>query len=128
VAEDKPDMRLIIKTMMKKLGFDEVLETADGAQAASMLKLRNLSSAPGSHLVSRKIDIVVADWRMPNMTGLELLNYVRSEPNLQKLPFCMLTAEAERDCVIAAIQSGVSDYLIKPFATQDLEEKLTTLI
>ena len=75
-------------------------------------------------LKSQKIDLVVSDWNMPNMTGLELLKAVRADEDLKATPFLMVTAEAKKENIIEAAQAGASGYVVKPFTAATLDEKL----
>lgn len=112
VVDDFPTMRRIVKNLLNQLGFKNIEEAEDGAQAYSKLQ-------------SGEFSLVVSDWNMPNMEGIELLRKVRqsTEP-LCKIPFLMVTAEAEKDKVIEAIKSGVDNYIVKPFTLEVLKEKL----
>ncbi|NDE14184.1 response regulator [bacterium] len=112
VVDDFPTMRRITKTLMKQLGYSNMIEAEDGKQALEMLQKDS------------SIEFIVSDWNMPNMTGLELLQAVRQDEKLKKLPFLMVTAEAEQDNIMAAVKSGVSNYIVKPFTAQTLQEKL----
>ena len=111
VVDDFSTMRRIVKNVLKQLGFDNVDEAEDGAQAYSKMK-------------NDKYGFVVSDWNMPNMDGLELLKKVRTDPDVQDTPFLMVTAEAEKDKVITAIQSGVNNYIVKPFTAEIFKEKM----
>jgi two-component system chemotaxis response regulator CheY len=112
VVDDFPTMRRIVKTLLKQVGFNNFVEAEDGEQGLRMLESEN------------GIDMVVSDWNMPNMTGIELLKVVRSKPKFKDLPFLMVTAEAEKENIIEAVKSGVSNYIVKPFTAQTLKEKL----
>ncbi|MCC6347486.1 MAG: chemotaxis response regulator CheY [Nitrospirales bacterium] len=112
VVDDFPTMRRIVKNLLKQLGFENIDEAEDGAQALGKLK-------GGSY------GLVVSDWNMPNMEGIELLRNVRQEqPPLKDIPFLMVTAEAEKEKVIEAIKAGVDNYIVKPFTAEILKEKL----
>ncbi len=111
VVDDFSTMRRIVKNILKQLGYENIEEAEDGAQAYNKLKSGNFG-------------FVVSDWNMPNMDGLELLKRVRSDPDLKGLPFLMVTAEAEKDKVIEAIKAGVSNYIVKPFTAEVLKEKM----
>jgi two-component system chemotaxis response regulator CheY len=115
VVDDFPTMRRIVKTLMRQNGFTNFVEAEDGQQA-----LRILGS-------STDIEFVISDWNMPNMTGIELLKSVRADPKLKHLPFLMITAEAEKENIIEAVKSGVSNYVVKPFTAQTLGEKLAKI-
>lgn len=75
-----------------------------------------------------EFDLIISDWNMPNMTGLELLNYVRTEKQLKNIPFLMITAEAQRENIIEAAKAGVSQYIVKPFTEEALQEKIESIL
>lgn len=114
VVDDFPTMRRIIKNLLKDLGFENVDEAEDGAQGLE--KLRGGS-----------FDFVVSDWNMPNMDGLTMLQNIRADANLSKLPVLMVTAEAKKENIIAAAQAGANGYVVKPFTAATLEEKLNKI-
>lgn len=116
IADDMPTIRDLVKTQLKTLGFKNILEAPDGEQAMNTL-VKNLSAGT-------PIELVISDWNMPKMTGLELLKYVRASAEMAQLPFILLTSESERDQVTEAILSGVSQYVVKPFAAKSFEDKL----
>jgi two-component system, chemotaxis family, chemotaxis protein CheY len=111
VVDDFTTMRRIVRNLLKQLGFENIEEAEDGQQAFSKLK-------------DEKYHFIISDWNMPNMTGIELLQNVRSDPELKGLPFLMVTAESEKERVIEAIKSGVNNYIIKPFTAEILKEKM----
>lgn len=111
IVDDFSTMRRIVKNVLKQLGFENLEEAEDGAQALAKLKAGGFG-------------FVVADWNMPNMDGLELLKAVRADATLKETPFLMVTAEAEKDKVIAAIQAGVNSYIVKPFTAEVFKEKM----
>ncbi|TAL79792.1 MAG: chemotaxis protein CheY [Burkholderiaceae bacterium] len=111
VVDDFPTMRRIIKNLLKDLGFENVDEAEDGL--IGLEKLRNSS-----------FDLVVSDWNMPNMDGLDMLKEIRADAALGKLPVLMVTAEAKKENIIAAAKAGASGYVVKPFTAATLEEKL----
>jgi len=111
IVDDFSTMRRIIKNLLNDLGYSNTAEAEDGNSA-----LAHLRSAP--------CDLVITDWNMPGMTGIELLKAIRTDPKLAHLPVLMVTAEAKREQIIEAAQSGVNGYIIKPFTAQTLEEKL----
>jgi len=115
VVDDFSTMRRIIKNLLHDLGYTNVVEADDGKTALPILQ------AGG-------IDILITDWNMPGMPGLDLLKAVRADPKLAKLPVLMLTAEAKRDQIIEAAQAGVNGYIIKPFTAETLKEKLDKII
>jgi len=109
VADDSGTMRKIIIRSLNAVGITSVVEAADGAQAVALFK-------PGA------FDLVLTDWNMPGKTGLEVIKEIRAQD--AKVPVIMITTEAEKQRVLAAIQAGVSDYLVKPFTAETLREKL----
>lgn len=111
VVDDFSTMRRIIKNLLRDIGFGNISEADDGLTALPMLK-------------GGDFDLLITDWNMPGMTGLELLKAIRAEPKLRPLPVLMVTAEAKRDQIIQAAQAGVNGYIVKPFTAQTLKEKL----
>ncbi len=111
IVDDFSTMRRIIKNLLRDLGFNNTVEADDGSSALPILK------AGG-------IDFLVTDWNMPGMSGLELLQAVRADPALAKLPALMVTAEAKREQIILAAQAGVNGYVVKPFTAAVLKEKI----
>lgn len=114
VVDDFSTMRRIVRNLLKELGFTNVDEAEDGAIALQKLQ-------------GGSFDFVVTDWNMPNMDGLTLLQTIRSTPNLKQLPVLMITAEAKKENIIAAAQSGASGYIVKPFTAGTLSEKLNKI-
>ncbi|MBN1841801.1 MAG: response regulator [Deltaproteobacteria bacterium] len=112
VVDDFATMRRIIKNALKQIGFTKILEADDGTTALAVLK-------------KNEVDLIISDWNMPKMTGLDLLKKVRGEESTKKIPFLMVTAEAQKDNVLQAIQAGVSNYVVKPFTADAIKEKLT---
>ncbi len=111
VVDDFPTMRRIVKNLLKQLGFENIDEAENGEDALRKLK-------------STEYGLVVSDWNMPVMEGIELLKNVRSDPQLKDIAFLMVTAEAEKEKVIEAIKAGVDNYIVKPFTGEVLKEKL----
>jgi len=111
VVDDFSTMRRIVKNVLKQIGFENIEEAEDGAQALAKMK-------GGGY------GFVVTDWNMPNMDGLEFFKTARQEPALKDVPFLMVTAEAEKDKVIKAIQAGVNNYIVKPFTAEIFKEKM----
>ena len=113
VVDDFSTMRRIVRNLLVELGFTNALiqEADDGVSAMATLK-------------QQSFDMVVTDWNMPNMTGIDLLRAIRAEPALKGLPVLMVTAENNRDQIIAAAQAGVNGYIVKPFTAVTLKEKL----
>ncbi len=111
VVDDFSTMRRIIKNLLRELGFTNVSEADDGQTALPKLQ-------------SGDFDLLITDWNMPGMTGIDLLRAVRADEKLANLPVLMVTAEARREQIIAAAQAGVNGYIIKPFTAGTLKEKL----
>jgi two-component system chemotaxis response regulator CheY len=108
-------MRKVIRNLLKQSGYENIVEAEDGVNALKVLQ-------------SQKIDFVVSDWNMPNMSGLELLKAVRADEELKALPFLMVTAEALQENVVAAVKAGVSNYIVKPFTSETLDEKIKKIM
>jgi len=111
VVDDFSTMRRIVKNLLRDLGFTNTHEADDGTTAWPMLQ-------------SGDYDFLVTDWNMPGMSGIELLQKVRSDERLKTLPVLMVTAEAKRDQIVAAAQAGVNGYVVKPFTAAALKEKI----
>lgn len=111
IVDDFSTMRRIIKNLLSDLGFNNCVEAEDGHSALAVLRRET-------------IELVITDWNMPGMSGIELLRAIRADRQLRALPVLMVTAEAKRDQIIEAAQAGVNGYVIKPFTAQTLEEKL----
>jgi two-component system chemotaxis response regulator CheY len=114
VVDDFPTMRRIIRNLLKELEFVNVEEAEDGAVGLEKLRAGNYG-------------FVVSDWNMPNMDGLAMLQAIRADPAMAKLPVLMVTAEAKKENIIAAAQSGANGYVVKPFTAVTLEEKITKI-
>lgn len=114
VVDDFSTMRRIVRNLLKELGFSNVDEAEDGVDALSKIR-------------GGGIQFVISDWNMPNMTGLELLKIIRADAALKSLPVLMVTAEAKRENIIAAAQAGASGYVVKPFTSATLDEKLNKI-
>ena len=111
VVDDFTTMRRIMKTALKQIGFKTILEADDGTTALRVLK-------------EHKIDLILSDWNMPKMSGMQLLKEVRKDESLKGIPFVLVTAEAQKDNVMQAIKAGVNNYLVKPFTADGIKEKL----
>ncbi len=111
IVDDFSTMRRIIKNILKQLGYENVEEAENGADAYEKLD-------------AEKFDFIITDWNMPVMDGLGLLKKVRSDPAIKDMPVLMVTAEAEKDKVVTAIQAGINNYIVKPFTAEVLKEKM----
>ncbi len=114
IVDDYKTMLRIIRNLLKQLGFDNVDEAADGATALARLR-------------EKEFGLVISDWNMEPMTGLQLLKEVRSDAQLAHIPFVMVTAESKTENVIAAKEAGVTNYIVKPFNAETLKQKLTAV-
>ena len=115
IVDDYKTMLRIIRNLLKQLGFNNVDEAIDGSSA--LTKLRD-----------KEFGLVISDWNMEPMSGLQLLKEVRADVKLKELPFIMITAESKSENVIAAKEAGVSNYIVKPFNAATLKGKLTTVL
>jgi two-component system chemotaxis response regulator CheY len=115
VVDDFPIMRRAIKTVLNDLGYGDVTEAPDGNTALPLLKGGNFG-------------FLITDWKMPGMSGLQLLQEVRADERLVKLPILMLTGEAAHARIIEAMRAGVTGYILKPFATSALRDKIAKML
>jgi two-component system, chemotaxis family, chemotaxis protein CheY len=115
VVDDFATMRRIVKNSLKQIGFRSILEADDGTTALEVLK-------------KQQIDLIISDWNMPKMTGLELLKSVRKDEATKNIPFLMVTAEAQKDNVIQALKAGVSNYIVKPFTQDAIKTRLFQIL
>lgn len=115
VVDDFATMRRIVKNILTQLGYKSVVEADDGTTAVNVLK-------------QEKIDLIISDWNMPKMTGLDLLKSVRANPEWASIPFIMVTAEAQQDNIILAVKAKVSQYIVKPFTADTLGEKINKVL
>jgi two-component system chemotaxis response regulator CheY len=114
VVDDFATMRRIVKNILKQIGFTNIIEAEDGKSALKMLQ-------------SDKFDLIMCDWNMPEMPGIELLGKVRADEQLKGIPFVMVTAEAQKENIIEAVKAGVNSYIVKPFTAEIVEQKLKKL-
>ncbi|TFG92909.1 MAG: response regulator [Syntrophobacterales bacterium] len=115
IVDDFATMRKVIRNLLKQIGYAKIIEAEDGRVAFKELK-------------AQKIDFVISDWNMPNMTGYELLKAIRADGDLSKMPFLMVTAEALHANVLQAVKAGVDDYVVKPFTSEVLGGKIEKII
>jgi two-component system chemotaxis response regulator CheY len=111
VMGDFSTMRKILRNILKQIGFEVVVEADDGNTALTALR-------------TEEIGLVVTDWNMPQMSGLDLLKNIRSNDATKNLPVLMVTAEGMKENVIEAVKAGVDNYVVKPFTAETLQEKL----
>lgn len=114
IVDDFATMRRIVKNILVQLGYKNVVEADDGTSALDMLK-------------NEKVDLIISDWNMPKMTGLDLLKAVRGDDATASTPFIMVTAEAQQDNIIQAVKAKVSQYIVKPFTAETMQEKLNKI-
>ncbi|SNS60541.1 two-component system, chemotaxis family, response regulator CheY [Noviherbaspirillum humi] len=114
VVDDFSTMRRIVRNLLKELGYTNVDEAEDGSMALQKLR-------------SEQFDFVISDWNMPVMDGLTMLQQIRADAALSKLPVLMVTAEAKKENIIAAAQAGANGYVVKPFTAATLDEKLSKI-
>ena len=116
IVDDYKTMLRIIRNLLKQLGFNNVDEATDGGAALQMLRR------------GEDYGLVISDWNMEPMTGLQLLKEVRADAKLKSTPFIMVTAESKTENVVAAKQAGVNNYIVKPFNAETLKSKMTSVI
>ena len=114
VVDDYKTMIRIIRNLLKQLGFSDIDDAADGTEALEKMR-------------QKQYGLVISDWNMEPMTGYELLKEVRSDENLMKTPFIMVTAESKTENVIAAKKAGVNNYIVKPFNAATLSAKINAV-
>ena len=115
IVDDYATMLRIVKNLLKQIGFDNVDEATDGGAAFQMMKLK-------------KYGLVISDWNMQPVTGIELLRNVRADADLKATPFIMVTAESKTDNVVEARNAGVSNYIVKPFSSDILKGKIESVL
>jgi two-component system chemotaxis response regulator CheY len=115
VVDDFSTMRRIIKTALKQMGIEDITEAEDGKIALQKLKLKDFK-------------LIISDWNMPNLMGIDFLRRVRADEKYKHIPFLMVTAEARKDNVLEAAKAGVSNYITKPFTAEDLQKKIENIV
>jgi len=118
IVDDMASIRDLVRNQLRGMNFNEILEAEDGVQAWTVIENQYAQANP--------VELVISDWNMPNMKGLDLLKKVRSSQQFVQLPFILLTSEAEREQVTEAVMAGVSQYIVKPFSGKVFEEKMKT--
>ena len=114
VVDDMVTMRRIVKNILKQLGFGNVDEAENGQEALQKLKADTFG-------------FVVSDWNMPVMTGIDMLRAIRADEKLKAIPVLMVTAEAQQSNLIEAVKAGVSNYIVKPFTAETMQEKIAKI-
>lgn len=115
VVDDYATMRRIIRNLLTQIGFSDIEEAADGSEALTKLRAGGFG-------------LVISDWNMEPMTGLQLLKEVRADARLKTVPFIMVTAESKTENVVAAKEAGVNNYIVKPFNADTLKKKIESVI
>jgi two-component system, chemotaxis family, chemotaxis protein CheY len=115
IVDDYKTMLRIVRNLLKQLGFNNVDEATDGSMALQMLRVGNYG-------------LIISDWNMEPMTGLQLLREVRADAKVKDTPFIMVTAESKSENVIAAKEAGVSNYIVKPFNAETLKTKMVSVL
>ena len=111
VVDDFATMRKIVKNVLKQINIENVVEAENGKHALNVLK-------------SEDVDLIISDWMMPEMTGIEFLKACKDDDEKKKIPFIMVTAEGQKESVMEAIKTGVDNYIVKPFTPDKLKEAI----
>ncbi len=111
IVDDLASMRKIVRNQLTSIGFTNLIEARDAKEAVQKLELEQFT-------------LIISDWHMPEMSGFDLLEHVRSNPRNEDIPFILLTKEASKEGVLRARESGISFYLAKPFTAETLERKI----
>jgi two-component system, chemotaxis family, chemotaxis protein CheY len=114
VVDDFATMRQIVKRSLGALGYHNIVEAADGVDALDKLE-------------QEQFNFIISDWNMPKMMGIDFLKAVRGHERFKGIPFLMVTAEAKRENIIEAAKAGVSQYIVKPFTVESLQEKMDAI-
>jgi two-component system, chemotaxis family, chemotaxis protein CheY len=115
VVDDFATMRKVLRNLLKRAGYENIVEASDGIAALQIIR-------------AEKIDFIISDWNMPNMSGLDLLKTVRADKKVSDTPFLMVTAETLPERVISAVKAGASSYITKPFTADILHEKIAKIM
>ena len=115
VVDDYKTMVRIVRNLLQQLGFDNIDDASDGASALAKLR-------------AQRFGLVISDWAMEPMSGLELLQAMRADPDLKTLPFIMITAENRKERVARAEQAGADGYIVKPFSAEALSERIARVM
>lgn len=111
IVDDMATMRRIVKNILKQIGFGDIQEAENGQEGLDKLRADTYG-------------LVVSDWNMPVMTGIDMLRAIRADEKLKAIPVLMVTAEAQQANLVEAVQAGVSNYIVKPFTAETMQEKL----
>jgi len=116
LADDMPLMLTVARKSLAAMGYTDVVEAKDGQEAWDLLSAARES-----------FTLIVSDWMMPNLTGLELLKKVRADERFAKIPFVLVTMENEKAAVVEAVKAGVTQFIVKPYTPETFAEKLETM-
>lgn len=115
IVDDYKTMLRIIENLLKQLGFKNIAQATDGSAALKVLREQHFG-------------LIISDWNMQPMTGLQLLKEVRADDKLRSTPFIMITAESKTENVVAAKEAGVNNYIVKPFNAETLKQKISAVL
>jgi two-component system, chemotaxis family, chemotaxis protein CheY len=115
IVDDFPTMRRILKNVLRQINMQNALEAQNGKEALDLLR-------------KEEIDLIICDLLMPEMTGMELLQACKADPQISHIPFIMVTAEAQKKTVMDAIKAGVDNYITKPFTPERLQEAINKVM
>ncbi|MCF3630682.1 MAG: two-component system response regulator [Rhodospirillales bacterium CG15_BIG_FIL_POST_REV_8_21_14_020_66_15] len=115
IVDDYQTMLRILRNLLRQLNFKNIDEASDGSEALKKLRAKSFG-------------LIISDWNMEPMTGIQLLREVRADEKLKHIPFVMITAESKSENVIAAKEAGVSNYIVKPFNAETLKGKLISVL
>ncbi len=114
IVDDFATIRKILRNVLKQIGFTNMVEADNGKTALKVLK-------------KESFDLILCDWNMPEMSGIDLLKMVKSDDELKDISFVMVTAETQKDNIVEAVKAGVSNYIVKPFTAETVSEKLNKI-
>lgn len=117
LVDDSATMRKIQRNVLSQMGYEDVVEAENGEHAIHQMKVHDFA-----------IDLILCDWNMPKMNGIDFVRKIRSVENLRKIPIIMVTTEAEQKKVIEALQAGAKAYVVKPFTPEILKGKIQSII
>ena len=115
VVDDSSTMRRIIINTLTKLGHTEILEAGNGREGLD-------------RLANAEVDVVITDWNMPEMSGIEFIRNIRASDKLKNLPVLMVTTNAAKDDIVEALRAGVNNYVVKPFTPETIKEKIEAIL
>lgn len=115
IVDDMKTIRLKLKQVCQELGIENIYEAVDGTQALELLQ-------------GLAVDLILSDWNMPNMTGIELVGKIRENPKLSRTPVIFITSENEKGAILKSLMSGVTDYIVKPFPDAIVKQKICAVL